>query len=91
MWLALAVANSTFIERFYDTRFNNKLYAGRRRYITQYVDEFPIPDPDCDMGKEIVAKTKCLFDLVGERDVTELERELDSLVWRAFDLSVEEV
>lgn len=91
LWLALAVANSTFIERFYDTRFNNKLYAGRRRFITQYVDEFPIPDPDGDMGKEIVAKTKCLFDLVGERDVTELERELDSLVWRAFDLSVEEV
>ena len=37
LWLAAAVANSTFIESFYDHRFNNKLYAGRRRFITQYV------------------------------------------------------
>lgn len=91
LWLALAVANSTFIERFYDTRFNNKLYAGRRRFITQYVGEFPIPDPSNDVGKEIIAKTKCLFGLVGEGEVADLERELDSLVWRAFDLNVEEV
>ena len=43
LWLALAVGNSSFIEAFYDRRFNNKLYAGRRRFITQYVEHFPIP------------------------------------------------
>ena len=35
LWLACAVANSAFIEEFYDHRFNNKLYSGRRRFITQ--------------------------------------------------------
>jgi hypothetical protein len=33
--LAAAVGNSTFIEHFYDHMFNNKLYAGRRRFISQ--------------------------------------------------------
>jgi len=91
LWLALAVANSTFIERFYDTRFNNKLYAGRRRFITQYVDAFPVPDPDTDIGREIIEKTRRLFDRVGEDGAPALERELDGLVWRAFGLLPEEI
>ena len=43
VYLALAVANSPFIEKFYDVKFNNKLYSGKRRYQTQYVEQFPIP------------------------------------------------
>lgn len=91
LWLALAVANSTFIERFYDTRFNNKLYAGRRRFITQYVDEFPIPDPTSDLGREIISNSKKLFEITGTSCAMELETNLDLLVWRAFGLSKEEV
>ncbi|MEF1193053.1 TaqI-like C-terminal specificity domain-containing protein, partial [Vibrio parahaemolyticus] len=37
LWLILAVANSKFIELFYDTKFNNKLYSNKRRFISQYV------------------------------------------------------
>lgn len=58
LWLALAVANSTFIEAFYDHRFNNKLYAGRRRYITQYVELFPLPHPKCDAAMAIIDLAK---------------------------------
>ncbi len=43
LYLALAVANSKFIEQFYDARFNTKLYSGKRRYMSQYVEQFPIP------------------------------------------------
>jgi hypothetical protein len=46
LWLASAVANSRFIEEFYDHSFHNKLYAGRRRFMTQYVERFPLPAPD---------------------------------------------
>jgi len=46
LWLVLAVANSHFIEDFYDIKFQNKLYSNRRRFITQYVEQFPIPDPN---------------------------------------------
>ncbi len=45
VWLALAVANSTFITEFYDRKFNNRLYAGRRRFQSQYVESFPLPKP----------------------------------------------
>jgi hypothetical protein len=46
LYLALAVANSHFIKKYYDIRFNNKLYSGKRRYMSRYVEEFPIPDPN---------------------------------------------
>ena len=43
VYLALAVANSKFIERYYDTRFNTKLYSGKRRFMAQFVEQFPLP------------------------------------------------
>ena len=52
LWLAAAVANSNFIEKFYDICFHNKLYAGRRRFITQYVEQFPLPNPDSISGQD---------------------------------------
>lgn len=84
LWLALAVANSTFIEQFYDKRFNNKLYAGRRRFITQYVDEFPIPDPKCAEGQELIRLAKMMYEQVDCEDASDIENALDDLVWKAF-------
>lgn len=43
VYLALAVANSSFIEKFYDLKFNTKLYSGKRRFMAQYVEQFPLP------------------------------------------------
>lgn len=45
IWLMLAVGNSSFIEKFYDVKFNERLYAGRRRFMTRHVKQFPVPDP----------------------------------------------
>lgn len=82
--LAVAVGNSTFIEQFYDHMFNNKLYAGRRRFISQYVEKFPIPDPASRGAKEIV---RLVGDILAKRSFTsEEERALDDLVWCAFGL-----
>ena len=83
--LAMAVANSSLGTRFYDQVCGNKLYSGRRRYITQYVERFPLPDPDGPEARKIV-------DLVGniveggaaEAETSDLEGELDQLVWRSF-------
>ena len=86
LWLAAAVGNSTFIERFYDYRFNNKLYAGRRRFATQYVEEFPLPDPHSTLGREIVAKAKEVFENVQAPRASAIVADLDSMVWQAFDL-----
>ncbi len=43
LMLMLAVANSSFALKFYDTVFHNKLYSGRRRFMSQYVSRFPLP------------------------------------------------
>lgn len=91
LWLALAVGNSTFIERFYDYRFHNKLYAGRRRFITQYVEEFPLPDPRSAAGRDIIALAQKVFERVPSSEADQLERELDKLVWKAFGLVFEEI
>ena len=86
LWLAAAVGNSTFIERFYDYRFNNKLYSGRRRFMTQYVERFPIPDPHRDVGKQIIAKARALYDAIPSAADGSLLAELNALVWQAFGL-----
>lgn len=82
--LALAVANSTLAERYYDARCGNKLYAGRRRFITQYVEDFPVPDPSSTTARRIIDLVE---ELVGDASrAPELEGELDALVWVAFEL-----
>lgn len=91
MWLALAVANSSFIKAFYDHRFNNKLYAGRRRFITQYVEQFPLPDPQLEASKAIVQLTKQIFDAIPDQACQQLVDALDVSVWNVFGLDREEV
>jgi type I restriction-modification system DNA methylase subunit len=89
LWLALGVGNSPFIEAFYDHRFHNKLYSGRRRFMTQYVEAFPLPNPDTAVGREIIGLTKDLYDLVPSPETADVERRLNLLVWRAFGLGEE--
>ena len=88
--LMLAVANSTFILKYYDAVFGNKLYAGRRRFITQYVQRFPLPHLDhpaagqiIRLVPELVRRSAASFDrsAVAER--------IDALVWAAFGLAKE--
>ncbi|WP_426689212.1 HsdM family class I SAM-dependent methyltransferase [Rhodanobacter ginsengiterrae] len=87
LWLALAVANSSFIEAFYDHRFNNKLYAGRRRFITQYVEQFPLPDPASRQAREIVTMVRAIHAALPGAEADQLARELDARIWQAFGLT----
>lgn len=91
LWLALAVANSSFIEAFYDHRFNNKLYAGRRRYITQYVELFPLPNPKCDEAMAIIDLAKIIHAKTPSIEADQLAADLDVRIWRVFGLPAEEV
>lgn len=84
LWLAAAIANSTFIERFYDLRFHNKLYAGRRRFITQYVENFPLPDPHTSLSKSIIAKAKRIYEFTPSPIADRLQQELNAVVWEAL-------
>jgi hypothetical protein len=88
LWLLLAVANSTFIEDFYDHSFNNKLYAGRRRFMTQYVETFPLPDPSLRSSQRLMEKAKQIFKLLESGgDVSVKLEELNSQVYECFGLT----
>ncbi len=90
LWLAAAVGNSSFGLTYYDYRFGNRLYAGRRRFITQYVERFPLPDPSLPAAKQIVRIAKRIFECGNPADAAEAACEVDQLVWRAFGLSAEQ-
>jgi hypothetical protein len=60
--LMLAVANSSLGKRFYDEVCGNKLYSGRRRWMTQYVTRFPLPDPQTDVASQLIQATRKLVD-----------------------------
>ncbi|MHB1156903.1 MAG: Eco57I restriction-modification methylase domain-containing protein [Phycisphaerales bacterium] len=91
LWLAASVGNSAFIQVFYDHRFNNKLYAGRRRFITQYVEKFPLPDPRKPVARSIIAKAKMAYETAGTPSSKAIQNEIDAMVWEAFGLSGEEI
>ena len=84
VYLALAVANSSFIEKFYDIKFNNKLYSGKRRYQTQYVEQFPIPYYGSNEAKEAITLVKKIIAEDTERVSLDDKAKLDSLVEQMF-------
>lgn len=58
LYLMLAVANSKIALQFYDFQCQNRLYAGRRRFMTQYVKQFPLPSLETAGSREVVRLVK---------------------------------
>jgi adenine-specific DNA-methyltransferase len=82
--LMLAVANSSFITTYYDVVFHNKLYAGRRRFMTQYVKSFPLPNLKSDAAQKAVTLAKQM--LSAKAQDIQLEETIDQLIWKSFGL-----
>jgi phospholipid N-methyltransferase len=85
IWLMLAVGNSSLIETFYDVTFNERLYAGRRRFMTRHVKRFPIPDPNLKASRNaaLIARQLAQND-IDPIDRSRLEQEVDRLIEKAF-------
>jgi len=83
--LALAVANSTFALQYYDRCCGNRLYAGRRRFITQYLEELPMPEVGTDALRDISAMVSQL------RQPTSSENEARVVVEAALDAAIFEL
>lgn len=79
----LAVANSSFGLRYYDAVCGNRLYSGRRRWMTQYVAKLPLPNPATPESANLVEASMRLIH--GDADAPTLV-ELDELVDRAFSV-----
>jgi type I restriction-modification system DNA methylase subunit len=85
--LILGVANSSILTQYHDLAFNNKLYAGRRRYLTQYVEKYPLPDPKGKEAKKIITAVKKLLSENGKNQIKKLESEIETQLKIAFDIN----
>lgn len=83
LYLIAAVANSSIMDKYHSLAFQNVLYSGKRRYLTQYVSKYPIPNPNSMASKEIVAYVKSAIQENSNID----DDYIDNLVSRAFGLS----
>jgi len=90
LYLLLALANSTLMTRFHDLAFNNRLYSGRRRYITQYVGQYPCPDPELAASKELIALAKEIVretrEGADQKKLRFVYRKIDRLARQAFGI-----
>lgn len=82
--LIQGIANSKLMTKYHDLVFNNKLYSGRRRYFTQYVERYPLPDFYSPIAKEIISIVKRLNQSNDKAIVSELETQLEIKVAEAF-------
>jgi len=86
IYLVLAIANSTFIEKYYDMKFNNKLYSGKRRFMTQYVEQFPIPYPDSPLAQELISLVKQIIANPTDQKNNSISKQtIDTVVNRIFE------
>ncbi len=87
LFLIAGIANSRLMTRYHDLAFNNKLYAGRRRYLTQYVERYPLPDLHSYEGHSIVKLVKDLiFGSLTIQEKEAIENEIEKLVAHALGI-----
>jgi len=73
LYLIQGIANSKLMTKYHDLMFSNKLYSGRRRYFSQYVQNYPLPDIQSNESKKII-KT------VGKMNLERNEKNLIDLI-----------
>ncbi len=83
--LVQGVANSKLMTKYHDLVFNNKLYSGRRRYFSQYVENYPLPDVNSKESTNIISIVK---EINSQNDVaTTLLEKLEIAVAKAFNVN----
>lgn len=82
LFLIQGICNSDLMVQYHDLCFNNKLYSGRRRYLSQYIEKYPIPNPKGVFAKRITEIAKQLNNKNEEN--LQLTIELNDCVKKAF-------
>ncbi|MBI3865476.1 MAG: N-6 DNA methylase [Planctomycetia bacterium] len=87
LYLILGVANSALMMRYHDLAFQNKLYSQRRRHLTQYVTDYPIPDRNTTASRRIIQLARRLSsDDLPPAKRSQLASEVDELSFVAFGI-----
>ena len=84
VYLALAIANSRFIEKYYDVKFNTKLYSGKRRFMSQYVEQFPIPSYTTELAQEAIWIVKQIIAEKNNDVIPDYKEKVDCIVDKLF-------
>ena len=74
------------MSRYHDLCFNNKLYSGRKRYLSQYIERYPIPNPDSVYSIKIIEIVKKLNVKNNSLNDYSLIEELNDNVNKAFGI-----
>jgi SAM-dependent methyltransferase len=86
--LIMGVANSTLMARYHDLAFPNRLYSGRRRHLTQYVCEYPLPDATAPASRRLVETVRGLTARPPSAAARRAgQQRVDRLVEHAFGMS----
>lgn len=80
LFLVLGVANSSVLKKYHEICFQNKLYSNKYRYLTQYVEQYPIPEIDLPESKQIVEIVKQIIKTKEEKKVEKYEETINQLV-----------
>lgn len=86
LYLIEGVANSSLMERYHDLSFNNKLYSGRRRYLTQYIAKYPMPPATSPASQKIISLVKQINTTSNPKEIARLEAEINVYVYQAFGI-----
>lgn len=78
------VANSDVMIHYHDLCFNNKLYSGRRRFLTQYIEQYPMPTPSSRYAQDIIRLVKQIHSTTDELKKMELSAIINERVKCAF-------
>lgn len=84
LFLIQGIANSRLMTKYHDLVFNNKLYSGRRRYFSQYVENYPLPDLKSYEAREIIEIVKKINNDLTNANIERLTNDLEVAVARAF-------
>jgi hypothetical protein len=82
--LIQGVSNSKLMTKYHDLVFSNKLYSGRRRYFSQYVQNYPLPNINSPESIDIVSVVKKINNTSNEEKIEKLTRKLEILVGKAY-------
>lgn len=87
LFLATAVANSSVMNKFHEIEFQNVLYSGRKRYLTQYVKNYLLPDPSNPHSKNAISLVReLLHNNFDSREIINIERKIDLEIEKSFML-----
>lgn len=83
--LIQGIANSKLMTKYHDLLFNNKLYSGRRRYFSQYVENYPLPAFNSPQSKAIIDIVKQINSDSDNTKIEKLTLELEKKVANAYN------